>query len=182
MADDVRRSSAFCAPSIAVRARRCAGAQPVAVAGRARWWWRPPARRLGGEFMPKLEEGNFWIRASLPTSIVARALVPLRRPDARHRAGLPRRRARAARRRRSARFPEIETVISQVGRPDDGTDVSGFSNIELFAPLRPTTMAPRHHQGRADAEMGERLRRPSRAWCSTSRRPSRTTSRRPCRA
>ena len=33
--------------------------------------------------------------------------------------------------------PEVTAVVSQVGRPDDGTDVSGFNNIEIFAPLKP---------------------------------------------
>jgi cobalt-zinc-cadmium resistance protein CzcA len=90
---------------------------------------------LGSEFMPKLEEGNFWIRATLPTSIsleqsakyVGRMRAILRgcpdgpepcTPD-------------------KVRNPEVLTVISQLGRPDDGTDVAGFQNIELFAPLKP---------------------------------------------
>ncbi len=88
---------------------------------------------LGREFMPKLEEGNFWIRASLPVSVSleesSRAVGKMRRlvlgcteepctADHRHR-------------------PEIETVVSQLGRPDDGTDPVGFYNIELFAPLAP---------------------------------------------
>ena len=91
---------------------------------------------LGGEFMPKLEEGNFWIRATLPTSIsleqstkyVGRMRDILR--------GCPED-TRTPCTDASRRHPEVETVISQVGRPDDGTDVSGFYNIELFAPLLP---------------------------------------------
>ncbi len=89
---------------------------------------------LGGEFMPKLEEGNFWIRATLPLSISleqsARYVGRMRRivigcpPDE----GAP-----CDERSR----PEVRTVISQLGRPDDGTDPSGFYNIELFAPLSP---------------------------------------------
>jgi cobalt-zinc-cadmium resistance protein CzcA len=91
---------------------------------------------LGREFMPKLEEGNFWIRATLPMSIsldqsakyVGRVRSILRGCpqdpsipcDDVHR-----------------KYPEVVTVVSQLGRPDDGTDVSGFYNIELFAPLRP---------------------------------------------
>ena len=88
---------------------------------------------LGREFMPHLEEGNFWIRASLPMSISLdrsaklvgrmRAIVlgcPREGPcDDQHRA-----------------HPEIVTVVSQLGRPDDGTDTAGFFNIELFAPLK----------------------------------------------
>ena len=90
---------------------------------------------LGREFMPKLEEGNFWIRATLPMSIsldqsakyVGRMRSIIRgcptdgsACDDAHRA-----------------HPEVTTVVSQLGRPDDGTDVSGFYNIELFAPLKP---------------------------------------------
>ena len=75
---------------------------------------------LGGEFMPKLEEGNFWIRATLPVS------ASLEQSNA------------AANRMRGLLLGhhEITHVVSQVGRPDDGTDVTGFFNIELFAPLR----------------------------------------------
>jgi cobalt-zinc-cadmium resistance protein CzcA len=90
---------------------------------------------LGSEFMPKLEEGNFWIRATLPTSIsleqsakyVGRMRAILR--------GCPEAPARCDEDKR--RNPEVKTVVSQLGRPDDGTDVAGFQNIELFAPLKP---------------------------------------------
>jgi cobalt-zinc-cadmium resistance protein CzcA len=82
---------------------------------------------LGREFMPKLEEGNFWIRATLPISVSmeqsSQYVGRMREIIRRH--------------------PETETVISQLGRPDDGTDVSGFYNIELFAPLRPFNTWPR---------------------------------------
>ncbi len=97
---------------------------------------------LGREFMPKLEEGNFWIRATLPMSIsldqsakyVGRMRNILR--GCTERAGLP---CDAAHRR----HPQVETVVSQLGRPDDGTDVSGFYNVEFFAPLRPFDEWPR---------------------------------------
>lgn len=96
------------------------------------------AGTLGGEFMPKLEEGNFWIRATLPVSISleqsARAAGVMRRILL----GCPRDAEADCPPGRRAR-PEITTVVSQVGRPDDGTDVSGFSNIELLAPLRPSS-------------------------------------------
>jgi heavy metal efflux system protein len=89
---------------------------------------------LGREFMPKLEEGNFWIRASLPVSISleesARHVGKMRRIVL----GCPEQgECSAAKRSR----PEIDTVVSQLGRPDDGTDPVGFYNIELFAPLAP---------------------------------------------
>jgi cobalt-zinc-cadmium resistance protein CzcA len=90
---------------------------------------------LGSEFMPKLEEGNFWIRATLPTSI---SLERSAKYVGRMRAvilGCPADRPCVV---ASRSHPEISTVVSQLGRPDDGTDVSGFYNIELFAPLRPS--------------------------------------------
>jgi cobalt-zinc-cadmium resistance protein CzcA len=92
---------------------------------------------LGREFMPKLEEGNFWIRATLPISI---SLEQSARYVGRIRAivrGCPSDEGATCTREQQSR-PEVETVISQLGRPDDGTDVSGFYNIELLAPLRPT--------------------------------------------
>jgi cobalt-zinc-cadmium resistance protein CzcA len=91
---------------------------------------------LGREFMPKLEEGNFWIRATLPMSISlekAASMVGRMRAIVR---GCPTGGTTCA--VGQQRRPEIQTVISQLGRPDDGTDVSGFYNIELLAPLRPT--------------------------------------------
>jgi cobalt-zinc-cadmium resistance protein CzcA len=92
---------------------------------------------LGREFMPKLEEGNFWIRATLPISI---SLEQAARYVGRMRAivrGCPSDEGATCTKEQQTR-PEIQTVISQLGRPDDGTDVSGFYNIELLAPLRPT--------------------------------------------
>jgi len=82
---------------------------------------------LRSEYMPKLEEGNFWIRATLPMSV---SLEMSARQVGRMRAVV-----------RS--HPEVATVVSQLGRPDDGTDVAGFQNIELFAPLKPPGQWPR---------------------------------------
>jgi cobalt-zinc-cadmium resistance protein CzcA len=86
---------------------------------------------IGSEFMPKLEEGNFWIRATLPTSV---SLETSARHVGRMRRILLGCEDAACARRKN---PEIRTVVSQLGRPDDGTDVSGFYNIEMFAPLLP---------------------------------------------
>jgi cobalt-zinc-cadmium resistance protein CzcA len=97
---------------------------------------------LGREFMPKLEEGNFWIRATLPISI---SLDQSARYVGRIRSILrgcpvdPNVPCDEAHRK----YPEVVTVVSQLGRPDDGTDVSGFYNIELFAPLKPFDEWPR---------------------------------------
>jgi len=79
------------------------------------------ASRLGSEFLPALEEGNFWIRASLPPTISLNAGTE------------------ATRKMREIllRHPEVLTVVSQHGRPDNGSDASPFSNVELFAPLKP---------------------------------------------
>jgi cobalt-zinc-cadmium resistance protein CzcA len=79
------------------------------------------ASTVGLEFLPKLEEGNIWLRAALPPSV-----------------SLDEGNAYANRMRRLVKsFPEVETVITQHGRPDDGTDPDGFSNVEFFVPLRP---------------------------------------------
>ncbi|MFI5166325.1 MAG: efflux RND transporter permease subunit [Thermoanaerobaculales bacterium] len=75
---------------------------------------------LGREYLPKLEEGNLWIRATLPMSVSletsSRYITSARQIIRRH--------------------PEVITVVSQLGRPDDGTDVVGFENLEFFAPLK----------------------------------------------
>ncbi len=76
---------------------------------------------LGGEFMPPLEEGNLWIRAILPRTVTLQEA------------------ARMAPRLREVigSIPEIKGVMSQVGRPDDGTDVTSYFNLEFNAPLIP---------------------------------------------
>jgi heavy metal efflux system protein len=76
---------------------------------------------LGLEFLPKLEEGNLWIRATMPPSISLEAgnesVNKMRRVI--------------------KGFPEVITAISQNGRPDDGTDATGFFNAEFYVPLKP---------------------------------------------
>ena len=84
------------------------------------------AARLGSDFLPALEEGNFWIRASLPPTISLQAGEE----------------AAAKMREILMSHHEVLTVVSQHGRPDDGSDASPFSNIELFAPLRPFDQWP----------------------------------------
>ena len=79
------------------------------------------ASTVGLEFLPKLEEGNIWMRAALPPSV-----------------SLEEGNGYVNRMRKLVKsFPEVETVISQHGRPDDGTDPDGFSNAEFFVPLKP---------------------------------------------
>jgi cobalt-zinc-cadmium resistance protein CzcA len=82
---------------------------------------------LGGEFMPKLEEGNLWIRATMPQ-------------DTSYEDG-----ARMAHDVREIllTYPEVSQVVSQMGRPDDGTDVTTFNNVEFMVDLKPTKDWPR---------------------------------------
>jgi cobalt-zinc-cadmium resistance protein CzcA len=77
--------------------------------------------QLGSEFLPALEEGNLWIRASMPPTISLEAGT-----DNVHRM-----------RELIKSHPEVVTVVSQHGRPDNGSDAAGFNNVELFAPLKP---------------------------------------------
>jgi len=79
------------------------------------------ASTLGLEFLPKLEEGNFWIRATMPPSI-----------------SLQEGNGYVNQMRRLIKnYPEVVTAISQDGRPDDGTDATGFFNAEFYVPLKP---------------------------------------------
>jgi cobalt-zinc-cadmium resistance protein CzcA len=81
---------------------------------------------LGGEFMPKLEEGNLWVRATLPQDVSFETAVNMAdqiRQDLRQ-------------------YPVVTRVISQVGRPDDGTDTASFNNIEFSVQLKPFSQWP----------------------------------------
>jgi cobalt-zinc-cadmium resistance protein CzcA len=76
---------------------------------------------VGGEFMPALEEGNLWVRATMPVDIAfeqaARLATEIR--------GIFR------------QFPEVASAVSQLGRPDDGTDPTSFFNAEFLVTLKP---------------------------------------------
>src|SRR5580692_10347282 len=91
---------------------------------------------LGRDFMPKLEEGNLWIRATMPMSISLEKSAEYTTRMRRILRGCPADPA-AECTDANRKYPEVVTVISQLGRPDDGTDVTGFFNIEFFAPLAP---------------------------------------------
>jgi cobalt-zinc-cadmium resistance protein CzcA len=77
--------------------------------------------KLGHEFMPELEEGNLWIRGTGPLNQTLERNVEIAKQ------------ARAI----MASYPEVEAIVSQSGRPDDGTDTEGYENTEFFVPLRP---------------------------------------------
>ncbi len=89
------------------------------------------ASRLGTEFLPALEEGNLWIRASMPPTISLEAGMPV-----------------VDRMRTILKsHPEVITVVSQHGRPDNGSDATGFFNAEFFVPLKPFgEWAPGRHK------------------------------------
>ncbi|MDR3727888.1 MAG: CusA/CzcA family heavy metal efflux RND transporter [Terracidiphilus sp.] len=75
---------------------------------------------IGSEFLPHLDEGSIWVRGTLPPSE-----GPTTSIDFANRARLV-----------MASFPEVTQVVSQVGRPDDGTDTAGFFNTEYFVDLK----------------------------------------------
>jgi cobalt-zinc-cadmium resistance protein CzcA len=90
---------------------------------------------VGGEFMPALEEGNLWIRADMQQDISFQASEKM--------ADDIRATLRA--------YPEVTQVVSQMGRPDDGTDVSTFNNIEFLADLKPVGKWRPQFHGTKDA-------------------------------
>ena len=76
---------------------------------------------IGGEFMPHLDEGALWVRATMPYTISfdeSAKITPRIRDILRS-------------------FPEVTTVASELGRPDDGTDSTGFFNVEFYVALKP---------------------------------------------
>lgn len=76
---------------------------------------------IGTEFMPKLDEGNIWLTVTLPTPISLNKAKEIERSI----------------RERILSFPETQTVVSHLGRPEDGTDPKGFNNIEILVALQP---------------------------------------------
>ncbi len=76
---------------------------------------------IGSEFLPHLDEGSIWVRGTLAPSTGPDVSV-----DVTNRARLI-----------LASFPEVTQVVSQTGRPDDGTDTTGFYNTEYFVDLKP---------------------------------------------
>jgi cobalt-zinc-cadmium resistance protein CzcA len=77
--------------------------------------------RIGAEFMPRLDEGALWVRATMPYTISfeeSKKIAPQVRAILRS-------------------FPEVTVVASEHGRPDDGTDPTGFFNVEFYVGLKP---------------------------------------------
>ena len=90
-------------------------------------------RYLGTEFLPQLNEGAIWMRASLPLSVSLNEAVDITNQM----------------RNIIRSFPEVKQVISQTGRPNDGTDATGFYNVELFIDIY-HTKAMEHAKNRDD--------------------------------
>ena len=94
--------------------------------------------RIGAEFMPHLDEGALWVRATMPYTISfdEAARIAPRVREILH------------------SFPEVTTVASELGRPDDGTDPTGFFNVEFYVGLTPYakwTGPYRHKSGLIEA-------------------------------
>jgi cobalt-zinc-cadmium resistance protein CzcA len=88
---------------------------------------------IGSEFLPHLDEGSIWVRGTLPPSEGPTASI-----DFANKARLV-----------MASFPEVSQVVSQTGRPDDGTDTAGFFNTEYFVDLkRKEQWRPVFHQNK----------------------------------
>ena len=97
---------------------------------------------LGGEFMPKLEEGNLWIRATLPQDVSYEESAKLAHDI----------------RELLTTYPVVTQVVSQDGRPDDGTDVTTFNNIEFMVALKKTGEWPSGlTKDKLVEQMGEKL-------------------------
>ncbi len=102
---------------VAMRARELALVAGFALVGVSIW----VLSLMGAEFLPTLEEGNLWVRATMPGTIALEEGHPTVQQI----------------RLTLLEIPEAVTVTSQQGRPDDGTDPAGFFNAEFFVPLRP---------------------------------------------
>jgi cobalt-zinc-cadmium resistance protein CzcA len=88
---------------------------------------------VGSEFLPHLDEGSIWVRGTLPPSEGPTASIDFTN------------KARVV----MASFPEVTQVVSQTGRPDDGTDTAGFFNTEYFVDLKPKKQwRPLFHQNK----------------------------------
>jgi cobalt-zinc-cadmium resistance protein CzcA len=101
---------------------------------------------LGREFMPELEEGNLWIRANLPVNVSLETAS--QKADE----------AQAVMRK----YPEVSAIVTTVGRPDDGTDPTGFNVLQFFVPLKREhawPVSPKYGRRRSKEELVEDMNR-----------------------
>ncbi|MDO8299192.1 efflux RND transporter permease subunit [Lacisediminimonas sp.] len=97
---------------------------------------------LGSEFLPKLDEGNIWLTLNLPTSSSLQTSKEIERQV----------------RGIVLSYPEVKSVIAQVGRPDDGTDPKGSNNIEFLAELKPRDTWRFSGKDKLVADMSKKIR------------------------
>ena len=100
------------------------------------------ASHLGSEFLPKLDEGNLWLTITLPPSTALDRTKEIERTIR----GVLR------------EYPEVNNVISAVGRPDDGTDPKGPNNMEIMADLKPRSGWRFPSKEALVADMSKRIR------------------------
>ncbi|MDP3686122.1 MAG: CusA/CzcA family heavy metal efflux RND transporter, partial [Sulfurimicrobium sp.] len=99
------------------------------------------APQLGSEFLPKLDEGNIWLTISLPPSTHLDKTKEVEREV----------------RSILLTYPEVNNVITHVGRPDDGTDPKGPNNLEILADLKPHGKWRFEDKEALIADMGKRI-------------------------
>lgn len=99
------------------------------------------APKLGSEFLPKLDEGNIWLTVTLPTSAALETTKDIERRVRRELNG----------------YPEVKSVITQVGRPDDGSDPKGPNNLEALVDLAPRSQWGFRSKEALVADMSARL-------------------------
>ena len=98
--------------------------------------------RLGTEFLPELDEGNIWLTVTMPTGISLEQAKVIERHI----------------RAMMLQFPEVTQLVSQLGRPDDGTDSKGANNLEVYADLAPRgTWKTAHDKDELIAKMQAQL-------------------------
>jgi cobalt-zinc-cadmium resistance protein CzcA len=98
---------------------------------------------VGAEFMPQLDEGALWVRATMPYTISfdeSAKITPQIRAILKS-------------------FPDVTTVASELGRPDDGTDSTGFFNVEFYVGLKPYSQwtGPYHGKAALTAAINQKL-------------------------
>lgn len=99
------------------------------------------ATRMGSEFMPKLDEGNIWLSITLPTSSSLENTKEVERLV----------------RKKLLEYPEVSRFISQVGRPDDGSDPKGSNNLENLIDLKPRDQWRFHNKEELVSSMSKSL-------------------------
>src|SRR5450759_4555154 len=97
---------------------------------------------LGSEFLPKLDEGNIWLTITLPPSASLERTKEVERT------------VRAILRS----YPEVGNIVTQVGRPDDGTDPKGPNNLEILADLKPRSSWRSSSKEDLVADMSRKIR------------------------